>query len=324
MKKLFLILALMIPASAWATCNPFVPNTVLTASALNNAIASPCITSGTISGAAISGVSIDNSAIGATTQASVFGTYFKATGLDGSGYSASFYNYGTGTSPGFSFNNARGTSTAPTATQAGDLLGAIDWHGYSGSIFGEGASVNVIAGTTWTSTNFDSYVQVNAALAGTTTPANVANFKASGVSLLGTNTNDSAAAGWIGESVTASAASTSVPLTTATPANLTSISLSAGDWDVSGVCAYTTAATTVVTSTKCGLSSTSATFGTLGTYSTDTFASVTPGAIEWKAQPVAVTRISLSAATTIYLVGQSAFTTSTQTGGGAIFARRAR
>ena len=65
MKKIKLVLAslLLLPAISFAACNPFSPNTVLTASALNNAIAAPCITSGTITGS-----SINNTPIGAVTR----------------------------------------------------------------------------------------------------------------------------------------------------------------------------------------------------------------------------------------------------------------
>lgn len=63
MKRL-LILLLFLPALAWAQCNPFSPNTILTASALNAAIAAPCITGGTIH--ATTNGRLDNSTLVAT------------------------------------------------------------------------------------------------------------------------------------------------------------------------------------------------------------------------------------------------------------------
>jgi hypothetical protein len=52
--------------------------------------------------------------------------------------------------------------------------------------------------------------------------------------LVGTTTNDNAPAGNNGEYVSSSVAKTTpVTLVSATPANLTSVSLSAGDWDCS-------------------------------------------------------------------------------------------
>jgi hypothetical protein len=115
-----------------------------------------------------------------------------------------------------------------------------------------------------------------------------------------------------------------VSLTTATAANMTSLSLTAGDYDVSGSCTFQTAATTSVTASICGISTTSATLGADGTYARDTFVAVVPGAVEWKDHAAPMTRISLSGTTTVYLVGQSTFTVSTQTAGGFIRARRVR
>jgi hypothetical protein len=142
--------------------------------------------------------------------------------------------------------------------------------------------------------------------------------------IVGTTTNNNAAAGSVGEYATASAASTTVSLTTATPANVTSISLTAGDYDVQGVCVYQTAASTSVTQDICGISTTSATLGADGSYTRSTFAAVVPGAVEYADMPSPVFRVSLAATTTVYLVGQSTFTVSTQTAGGVIRARRVR
>src|SRR5690349_16625741 len=69
-------------------------------------------------------------------------------------------------------------------------------------------------------------------------------FASSGVntditSLAGTATNDDAAAGKIGEYIESEVLSGSaVSLTTNTAANITSISLTAGDWDVWGAAVY--------------------------------------------------------------------------------------
>lgn len=140
----------------------------------------------------------------------------------------------------------------------------------------------------------------------------------------GSTTNDSASAGIIGEYLTAAAVSTTVSLTTATPANAITLSLTAGDWDVQGIGVFQTAATTSVTNTQVGLSTTTATFGADGSYTRDNFAAVVPGAIEWRDSSTPILRISLAATTTVYLVVQSAFTVSTQTAGGVIRARRVR
>lgn len=54
--------------------------------------------------------------------------------------------------------------------------------------------------------------------------------RTAGISLSGTNTNDSAASGYVGEFV--SAAAGTATLTTNVATNITSIALSAGDWDI--------------------------------------------------------------------------------------------
>lgn len=140
----------------------------------------------------------------------------------------------------------------------------------------------------------------------------------------GTTTNDNAAAGTLGEYSSSGVASTTVSLTTATPVNLHSVSLAAGDYDVQGIGVFQTAVNTSVTATQVGLSTTTGTFGADGSYTRDNFAAVVPGAIEWKDAVTPVFRISLATTTTVYLVGQSTFTVSTQTAGGVIRWRRMR
>lgn len=144
--------------------------------------------------------------------------------------------------------------------------------------------------------------------------------------IIGTTTNNNAAAGSVGEAVTSTVAINSVALTSLVTTNITSISLTAGDWDVLGVLNYFGGATTITVYSQGGISLVSATqpaidflggfffgasgavvYGTAGSYF-----SVPPR------------RISIAATTTVYLVSESRFTTSTTGGGGTIFARRVR
>lgn len=143
-----------------------------------------------------------------------------------------------------------------------------------------------------------------------------------GTSVRGTTTNDDAAAGYDGEYATGTLASGSATgLTTATPKNVTSVSLTAGDWDVTGVIDYVLGAATC-THFKSGSSSTSATFGgqdsfadmpLITTLLSDTFGHVLP-----------TQRFSLSATTTVYLVAQATFSAGTVDAYGTIRARRVR
>lgn len=137
----------------------------------------------------------------------------------------------------------------------------------------------------------------------------------------GTTTNDSSAAGQVGELLTASA--TGVALSTGVTANLTSVSLTAGDWDVTAVAQYTPAATTSITELTQGINSTSATIGALGSFSRFVTPAAVPGATP-SAWPVSTVRMTLAATTTVYLSSNSVFTVSTLTGAGLIRARRVR
>lgn len=143
----------------------------------------------------------------------------------------------------------------------------------------------------------------------------------------GTSTNDAATAGNIGELIGSTVPSGSaVVLTTGTPANITSISLTAGDWDVFGAITYNYAATTNVTTQLSSISSTSATLdNTQGNYFVWRFGAsgLVPQA-EMGGFTIGPVRKSLTGTTTIYLVGRSDFTVSAATGYGRLWARRIR
>jgi hypothetical protein len=142
--------------------------------------------------------------------------------------------------------------------------------------------------------------------------------------IAGTPTNNNANAGSVGEYVSSTVAQGSaVSLTNGTPANVTSISLTAGDWDVWGTVAYSPGGTTVTTNIISGISTTSATLPAVASgayaYIPVTFSTGSAPII-----PVGTTRISIASTTTVYLVAQSAFTTSTNAAYGGIYARRRR
>ena len=148
--------------------------------------------------------------------------------------------------------------------------------------------------------------------------------------LKSTNTNDDAATGYVGEYVEASiAAGSAISLTTVTAANVTSISLTAGDWDVTAIAAFVTAATTSVTNRLVAISKTSATLPSVNPYasgeviSESRMAADVAGAVQ-NTRDVPTIRVSLSATTTMYLVVRSSFTVSTQTAHGVLWARRVR
>ncbi len=140
--------------------------------------------------------------------------------------------------------------------------------------------------------------------------------------IIGTTTNNNTSAGNIGEYVSSLVASGSaVSLTTATTANVTSISLTAGDWDVTGSINYAGTVATVSGKTS-GTSSTSATMPTDGSEVQSgvqmTLLSATDGST------VARKRFSLASTTTVYLVANCTFTAGSVSAYGNLTARRAR
>lgn len=148
-----------------------------------------------------------------------------------------------------------------------------------------------------------------------------------GSSIIGTNTNDNAAPGYVGEYISSTVlAGSAVSLTSTVVANITSIPLTSGDWDVSGnVC--TTAGASTVTSELAGwISTTSATFPTApnnGALFND-FPNSAGGTESY--YPVGTIRISVPASTTVtvYLSVDTNFSVSTLAAFGFIGARRVR
>lgn len=109
-------------------------------------------------------------------------------------------------------------------------------------------------------------------------------------------------------------------LISGTTATAASIPLAAGTWDISGVCVFNPAATTVLENLIAGVAQTAATLGTPDTYQQipEALNTTTPVNLE-----APLTRIVLANAATVYLVAQAVFTTSTLTVDGYIKARPA-
>jgi hypothetical protein len=139
--------------------------------------------------------------------------------------------------------------------------------------------------------------------------------------LPGTTTNDNASSGNIGEFVSSTVAfGSAISLTNNTAANITSISLTAGDWEAEGLtCAlYTTGAGTLQ-SGSVTTSSASVGSGVLGTYQL----TVALPAGSGQCFPTGSARVSLSGTTTVYLTIKSLFP-NTASAWGMIQAHRAR
>lgn len=149
----------------------------------------------------------------------------------------------------------------------------------------------------------------------------------------GTQTNDNAITGDVGEYVFSTVPSGSaVALTTATPANVTSISLTPGDWDVDFQVDFTPAASTSVTQYNASISGTSATlatqagtgnFGPEGTFTFNQAAAVPAAQFAAATATVRVT-VPASSTQTVYGVTQASFTVNSLSAFGTIRARRVR
>lgn len=146
--------------------------------------------------------------------------------------------------------------------------------------------------------------------------------------LVGTTTNDNAAAGSVGEYISSTVlVGSAVSLSSSATANITSISLTAGDWDVEGNIVFNPAGSTTTTLATAAINTTSATLPTApgaGAYNFWFTSSAGTAAGFAPALPTGMTRISLASTTTVYLVAQATFGVSTETAYGFIGARRAR
>lgn len=137
---------------------------------------------------------------------------------------------------------------------------------------------------------------------------------------IGTTAADNASSGIVGEVISSNIASGSpVSCSTNTPRNLTSISLTAGDWDVY-MNANAISSANVMSAIECGINTTSATFPD----ASNTFTIVHNTSAVTQLSGYVRSRINVSITTTVYGVVQVNFTSGTATASGNLFARRAR
>jgi hypothetical protein len=141
----------------------------------------------------------------------------------------------------------------------------------------------------------------------------------SNASMRGTPNADSAAAGWIGEYVESGVGTTNFPAS-GTTGDLTSVSLSAGDWDVT-VCVYVTGYNGLAF-TEIGVSSTSG--NSLAGLTPGTNVAISGPAGNYLTTGVSNFRVNISTTTTYYLKYYASYTGTTPTAQGRISARRVR
>lgn len=149
-----------------------------------------------------------------------------------------------------------------------------------------------------------------------------------GIPVQGTNTNDAAGSGYVGEVIQAARlAGSAIVLTSNSVADVTSISLSAGDWDIQGQVAFSFAGTTTYTQALSWTSTTSATLPSADSIAAPfhrvDVSSHAPGSIDLPV-PTGTGRLTLSSTTTVYLSCRATFATAGLNAYGFIWARRAR
>lgn len=221
--------------------------------------------------------------------------------------------------------NLTGTAaglTAGNVTTNANLTGAVTSSGNATSL-GSFTSANL-------STALTDETGTGAAVFGTS-PTFTTNLTAPKITfnstsgIVGTTTNDNAAAGSVGEFVSSEVLiGSAVNLTTATAADITSISLTAGDWDVRGNVVFNPAGTTTSNSHIAWISTTSATLPTLPNKGALTESLVAYSAGNAPALETGTIRISVAGTTTVFLSARMVFLVSTANAYGFISARRIR
>jgi hypothetical protein len=144
---------------------------------------------------------------------------------------------------------------------------------------------------------------------------------------IGTTTNNNAAAGSVGEFISSVVNfGSGIVLTTSTPADITSISLTAGDWTLWGNVGFSGNSATNVTFLAGWMSTTSATLPDPTFYSSLSYGSA--GVLPFVSASVnfcvPTSRVRLTSTTTLYLSVDAIFTINACLSHGGIYARRAR
>lgn len=238
------------------------------------------------------------------------------------------------TTPVISSITNTGTLTLPTSTDT--LVGAATTNTLTNKTFDTAGAGNVlkingttISANTGTGSNVltTSPTLVTPTL-GAATATSVA-FSPTTGGLIGTTVADSAPAGTVGEVISSTIAiGSAVSLSTGVAKTVTSITLTAGDWDVMGNVYFTLGGTTVASLAQAGVNTTTNAFpstpdNTLGYTGWQVSAAT---GVTGSIQPLTTGtfRQNVSTNTTIFLVANANFVTSTCAAYGAVWARRRR
>jgi hypothetical protein len=220
--------------------------------------------------------------------------------------------------------NVTASSASPTAfamPSCSTSASALNWTTSTGFTCNTAVNASTLGGATFASPG-----AIGSTTPGTgkftTLQATSSITPSSTAGIVGTTTNDNAQAGSVGEYISSNVApGSAVAYTSNTPMNVTSISLTAGDWDVWGTVAPIPG--TQITAVQGWISTTSATSPTNPNNGAEVYLPVSLTAGQGAILPVGTIRLSLSGTTTVYL---SANIVSTASGTiyGFIAARRRR
>ena len=216
-----------------------------------------------------------------------------------------------------------GIYTDPTGViNNGIIVGASSTQGPTTSAelqnSGSGVNLNLITmGTASPSNNVFQVLNSSRTIQAAITQNGQATF---GGGIKGVTGSGLAGPGTVGEIITNSASG--VSLSNATPTNVTSVNLTAGQWSCSGVIEFVPASSTVTTAYLGSLSSTSGVMGGVGSRF-QLQVPFTNGAI-LQSFPTPVLPINIASPITLYAVAQANFSTSTQTANAAISCLRTR
>jgi len=192
------------------------------------------------------------------------------------------------------------------------------------------AATTISANSTVSGTGFSTYLASPPAIGGTTPAAGkFTTLQATSTitpsttaGIVGTTAADNAQAGSVGEYISNSASS--VSLTSTVAINITSVSLTAGDWQCIGNIDYRPAGSTTATNYQGWMSTTSASAPSLPSSSGFLLSGVTFSAGSFIQQSVGSQRFNVSSTTTIYLSSDQVFSVSTNVADGFIGCRRER
>jgi len=297
-----------IPTSAGATANK-----VLLSDGTNYVLSTPTFPNASATSGKFIRSDGTNWVASTPTLPTTAGTSGKILQSDGTNYVESTPTYPSASGSAGTILRSNGTNNVYTTSTFADTYTA------SNLLYSNGANTVTGLATANNSvlvTNGTGVPSLSSTLPSFTT--NTITFNPTTAGILGTTTNDNAAAGYVGEFVSSIIAlASAISVTSGANFNLTSISLTAGDWIVWGNIATVFAGTGTVS--FCWVSSTSATPPDTSLRTQSSFSGVATTVSQIAPQR----RFSLSGTTTVYISGQSTFT-STATACGAIYALRVR